>query len=336
MTSIEAIAAALPETEVTNDDLEREHPAWRMDLVAELTGIYSRRVAAEGETSFDLSVRACDELLSRPDVDPEGIDAILCCTQSPDYAGTGNAFLLHEHLGLGDGVFALDFPLACSGFVYGLAMADALARCGTAEKILLVTAETPTKSINPGDRSARTLFGDSAAVTYITANDACGGRIVASELCTHGRGFRYAYAPAGGARNPASEETRSEVVDESGNVRTAEEYHMDGTKLWSFVSSVVPGHIEGFLAAQSLTFEEIDLVVFHQASKMIIGSLTKALGIPREKVFMHMDAIGNLSSSSIPFALQAALEQGAIQPGDRVLLSAFGAGISYGSAIVEY
>jgi 3-oxoacyl-[acyl-carrier-protein] synthase III len=334
MTSIRAIGGALPEQEVTNADLDRANPSWRMELVAELTGIQSRRFASENETAFDLSVRACDELLGQPGVDR--IDAILYCTQNPDYPGPGNVYLLHEQLGLSDDVLAFDFHMACSGFVYGLAMADSFARSGTASGILLVTAETPSKHINPGDRSARVLFGDGAAATYISAGDERGGRIVASELCTHGRGFKYAYSPGGGARNPWSSETSLERTDQSGNVRTARDLHMNGTELWGFVSSAVPKHIEGFLARQSLALDDIDVWVFHQGSKMILDTLAKALGIPSEKVFVHMRDIGNLSHASIPFALRAALDEGAIQPGDRVLLSAFGAGISYGSAIVEF
>lgn len=337
MTAIRSIACALPDSEVTNAELDRAHPSWNVELVAQLAGIRARRVADEGETAFDLSVRACERLLGDSSVAAEDIDAILYCTLDPDYPMPGNAHLLHEHLGLGDGVLAFDYGLACSGFVYGLAMADALACAGMASGVLLVTAETQSKRMHPGDRSVQLLLGDGAAVTFVSRDGGDGGgRIVASELCTHGRGFKFGYIPAGGARNPAGEETKRETVDRSGNVRTGEDMHMDGADLWAFVSSTIPGHVEAFLAKRSLGLDDIDLFVFHQASKLILDSLTKALAIPPGKVFAHMSDIGNLASASIPFALRAALDDGAIQPGDRVLLSAFGAGISYGSAIVEF
>lgn len=337
MTAIRAIACELPETEVTNADLARENPAWGMDMVAELAGIRSRRFATSEETAFDLSVRACEALFAQPDVDVDGVDAILYCTQEPDFTVPGNAHLLHERLGLGDDVLAFDYNLACSGFVYGLAIADALLGAGMASGLLLVTAVTQSKRMHPGDRSVRVLLGDGAAVTYLSAAaGAGGGKVVASELCTHGRGFKHGYIPAGGARRPSTAGTRLETTDRSGNVRTAEHMHMDGTELWSFVSSSVPGHIERFLAKQSLTLEDIDLCVFHQASKLILTSLAKALAIPPEKMFTHMEDIGNLASASIPFALRAALDRKAIEPGDRVLLSGFGVGISYGSAILEF
>jgi 3-oxoacyl-[acyl-carrier-protein] synthase III len=336
MTTIRAIGSALPEMEVTNADLDRDNPSWGMHLVAELAGVRSRRIAAVDETAFDLSVRACESLLARPGLQLGDIDAILYCTQDPDYPRPGNAHLLHEHLGLSDDVLAFDYNLACSGFVYGLTLADALARGGMAAEILLVTAETQSKRMNPRDRSVKVLLGDGAAVTHISAGDGGGGRIVDCELCTHGRGFKYGYIPAGGARNPSTEETKRETTDRSGNVRSAEQMHMEGAELWSFVNSTLPGHIDAFLAKRSLTLGDIDLFVFHQASKLILNSLTKSLALPPEKVFTHLSEIGNLASASIPFALRAALDQGAIRPGDRVLLSAFGVGISYGSVIVEF
>lgn len=335
MTCIGAIAGALPDTEVSNADLDRANPDWRMGLIEEVTGIRSRRVAAPDETAFDLSVRACEELLAQQGVTAEDFDGIMYCTQDPDYREPGNAHLLHDHLGLGDDVLAFDYNLTCSGFVYGLAIADALLRSGTASGILLVNAVTQSKRMHPRDRSARVLLGDGAAATYLSA-DGAGGKVVACDLHTHGRGFRHGYIPAGGARNPSTAETRVETTDSSGNVRTAEDMHMAGTELWSFVSSAVPPHVKALLARNSLTLDDVDLYVFHQASRLIVDSLTKALGVPREKVFVHMADIGNLSSASIPFALRAALDQGAIQPGDRVLLSAYGTGISYASAIVEF
>jgi 3-oxoacyl-[acyl-carrier-protein] synthase III len=335
MSRVRAVACALPEAEVTNDDLRRENPAWGVELVAELAGIRARRVAAATETAFDLSVRACDKLFAEQDFVPEDVDAILYCTQEPDYPIPGNAQLLHAHLGLGDEVLALDYNLACSGFVYGLAAAEAFIRAGMASGVLLVTAVTQSKRMHPGDRSVRMLLGDGAAVSFV-CDGGEGGAMIASELCTHGRGFQYGYVPAGGARSPSSPETKREQTDRSGNVRTSEDMHMDGTALWAFVKSVMPGHIEGFLAANSLTLDDIDLCVFHQASKLVLDSLAKALAIPPEKMFVRMEEVGNLASASIPFALRAALDEGAIQPGNRVLLSAYGVGVSYGSAILEF
>lgn len=337
MATILSIARALPQLKVTNADLGRENPSWAMGQVAKRSGIKARRVASEGETAFDLSVQACEELFARGDARVEDVDAILYCTHDPDYPMPGNSQLLHAHLDLGDDVLAFDYRLACSGFVYGLALADALARAGMASGILIVTAETTSRRMNRGDRATRALFGDGAAVTYLTSTEGDGGgKVVACELCTHGSGFEYGYIPAGGARWPPNAETRREETDLSGNVRTSEDLHLKGPELWGFVKSVVPGHVEAFLAKHGLRMEQIDLCVFHQASKLILDALGEALAIGPEKMFVHMSEVGNLSSASIPFALDAALASGAIEPGNRVLLCAYGTGISYGSAIVEF
>ena len=336
MTSIQAIATALPATELTNADLEHENPSWNMRAIAKRTGVESRRVVAEDETALDLSLRACEYLRDDSGHDLSNVGAIVYCTLDPEHPMPGNAHLLHARLGLDDHVLAFDYNLACSGYVYGLAFADAFARSNMASEILLVTAETQSRRINQKDRSVRSLLGDGAAVTLLSAADHNGGKIVASQLCSHGQGFAQVYVPAGGARKPSGPQTRREETDASGNIRTAEDMHMDGAGAWGLVNSIVPGHIESFLAAHSLSPPDIDLFVFHQASRIILDSLAKSLSLPAEKVFVHMKDIGNLSSASIPFALRAALDQGAIEPGSRVLLSGFGSGLSYGSVIVDF
>jgi 3-oxoacyl-[acyl-carrier-protein] synthase-3 len=334
MATIRHISCALPDQALPNEELARENPAWEMESVVERAGVVSRRVSAPGETAFDLSVRACEALVEESSLELADVDAIVYCTQSPDYVMPGNAHLLHGHLGLGDSVLAFDYSLACSGYVYGLAFADSFIRTGLAGDVLLVTADTYSKYINPGDRSARVLFGDGAAVTHLSGGDD-GLRVVAAELCSHGRDFEKFYIPAGGMRTPSAEQTRRESTDRHGNVRSAEDIHMDGLGVWAFINSAVPGHITGFLEQRSLTLDDIDLCVFHQASQMTLDSLAKALRLPPEKMYVRMADVGNLVSASIPVALRAALDEGRIAAGDRVLLCGFGVGFSYGSVLVE-
>jgi 3-oxoacyl-[acyl-carrier-protein] synthase-3 len=332
--SIRHISCALPDHAVPNEDLARENPAWEMESVAERAGVLSRRVSAPGETAFDLSVRACEVLLEESSLEPSDVDAIVYCTQTPDYVMPGNAHLLHRHLELPDSVLAFDYSLACSGYVYGLAFADSFIRAGLASEVLLVTADTYSKYINPGDRSARVLFGDGSAVTHVSA---AGGvaRIVASKLCSHGADFEKFYIPAGGMRTPAAQETKHESTDRHGNVRSPEDIHMDGLGVWAFINSSVPDHVTSFLEQRSLTLDDIDLFVFHQASQMTLDSLAKALRLPAERMFVRMADVGNLVSASIPVALRAALDEDRIGPGDRALLCGFGVGLSYGSVLVE-
>jgi 3-oxoacyl-[acyl-carrier-protein] synthase-3 len=334
MTAIRHISCALPDRAVGNEELAREHPGWEMDSVVERAGVVSRRISAAGETAFDLSVRACAALVEESKLDLSEVDAIVYCTQSPDYVMPGNAHLLHRHLELGDSVLAFDYNLACSGYVYGLAFADSFIRTGLASQVLLVTADTYSRYINPGDRSASVLFGDGAAVTHLSGGEE-GARIVAAELCSHGRDFEKFFIPAGGMRTPATAETARESTDRHGNVRSAQDIHMDGLGVWGFINSAVPDHVRGFLDRRSLTLDDVDLFVFHQASQMTLDSLAKALRLPPEKMYVRMAEVGNLVSASIPVALRAALDEGRVGSGDRVLLSGFGVGLSYGSVLVE-
>lgn len=336
MTSIRSIANALPAGELTNADLMREHPTWEMDQVAVRTGIRSRRVTAPGETALDLSLVAVATLVEESGLDLAEIDALLYCTQTADYPMPGNAHLMHARLGMAESVLAFDYNLACSGYVYGVAIADALARSGLANEVLLVTSTTYTKLINDGDRATRSLFGDGASVTHLSASDGEGGRIVAAELRTNGAEHQLAYIPGGGSRRPVGDDTRREVVDRSGNVRSALDMQLDGPGTWRFVNGVLPGHVRDFLASRSLGLDDIDLFVFHQGSEMVLDSLARSLRIPPEKLYTRFEDVGNLSATSIPYALRGALDEGAVQAGNRVLLCAMGAGLSYGSVLVEF
>lgn len=320
MTRIAAIAGALPEHELTNADLARANPTWDVAQVEAKTRIYARRIAAPGETAFDLSVRACDSLVEQSGLDLGRIDAIVYCTQTPDYVMPCNAQLLHTHLGLGDDVLAFDYSLGCSGYVYGLAFADAFVRAGLASEVLLVTADTLSRHIDPGDRTTRMLFSDGAAATHLSGEDMGGGRVVATKLANQRQRLETCYVPGGRARRPADDT----------NVR------LQGFAVMSFLRATVPDHIRGFLADQSLSLDDVDLCVFHQASGLVLDALAKGLGLPPERLYTRMADVGNLSSSSIPFALRAALDDRSIRAGSRVLLSAYGVGTSYGSALVEF
>ena len=169
--AIGPISIYLPQRIETNEELSADNPRWDMDLIASKTGIYQRHVAAEGECSSDLGVKAAQKLLSDFSIDPKSIDFLLFCTQTPDYPLPTTACLIQDRLGLPTSAGALDFNLGCSGFVYGLSIADGLIQSGAAKRILLITAETYSKFIDRHDRSLRTIFGDGAAATLIEASD---------------------------------------------------------------------------------------------------------------------------------------------------------------------
>lgn len=331
---IEKIEYYLPLNRITNTDFQGLNPLWNMEKAAEKTGVYTRYFADENETAFDLSCKACDKLFDNNEITKESIDGIIFCTQSPDYIMPSNAFLLHKYLNLKQSVFAFDFNLACSGFIYGVAMARGFIATGLATKVLLVNADTYSKYIHPKDRSARILFGDGAAVTVLSKQDDQG--IIDIQLASSGKDYQSFYIPSGGLRTPKSTNTGIEQMDDSGNVHTPEKIHMNGFGVWKFIASTVPKQIHGLLEKNNYKVEDIDLYVFHQASKMTIDSLVKALKIDEDKVFNNLAQVGNLVSASIPVAMREAQIAGRLKRGDLVLLSGFGVGLSWGTIIMRF
>ena len=331
---IRGTAYVLPSRAVTNEMLAAENPAWDMTRVMTRTGVATRFVTRADETAFDLASNACDLLFAEHPEARERIDAILFCTQSEDYVMPPNSSLLHGHLGLSEEVFAIDFNLACSGFVYGLALAQSLLASGIATNVLLVTADTYSKYINPGDRAARSLFGDGAAATWVAASDSDRG-LIDIQCSTSGKNHPMFIVPAGGCRAPRTSETAIARADDSGNLRSLENIHMDGAGILSFVNSRVPRQVKAILARSQMTMDDIDLVIFHQASQVALDSLNLRLRIPPEKLFSNLREVGNTVSASIPIALRDATDQGRLRPGDRILLCGFGVGMSWATAILR-
>ena len=308
------------------------HPGWQMQKVVRRTGVESRHWSAPDETALDLGEAACREL-QRRGVDLSRVGAVLFCTQTPDHVMPPNACLLQYRLGLPSQVAALDFSLACSGFVYGLYLARSLIISNTTEQVLLVTAETYSKIMNPDDRGPATLFGDGGAATLISAGrDAIGPVTVA----TDSEGAAHLMVKAGGARVPRSSSTCVPERDKNGNYRSAEQLYMNGAAIVDFVKKEVPSVIESVLRDAKLTLDDVDLVVFHQASKLTLDFLHEHLGIPPEKQYLNLERIGNTVSASIPLALEEAERVGRLRPGMRVLVVGFGVGLSWGGCLIDW
>lgn len=331
---IEAIEYYLPAKIVSNEDLKVENPSWDINLLESRLGVAKRHIADNNETALDLALQACKKLFAKNKDIKSQIDSIIFCTESPDYIFPPNSCILHKMLELSDDVFAFDFNLACSGYIYGLALAQGLICSGNAKNILLINADTYSKYINKQDRSTRMLFGDGAAVSLITTSNSTQG-LIDIQCSTSGKDYDKFIIPAGGCRKPKSVETSLPVVNKSGNVRMLEDIHMDGMGILVFVNSKVPLHISSLLERNGLTIDQIDLFAFHQASKMALDSIERLLKIKPGKVFCNLKEIGNTVSASIPILLKDALDKGRVSTGDKVVLSGFGAGLSWGTAIIE-
>lgn len=332
--AIQDIEVCLPAQVLTNEDLDREHPEWNISSAADRSGVRQRHVVSDGETALDLAETACRTLLQRHIGLPDELDSLLFCTQSPDYLLPPNSCVLHGRLGLPERVAAFDMSHACSGFVYSLAIADSMIRAGFAKHMLVVTADTYSRYVHPGDRATRILFGDGAAATWVAADAERG---VLEVLCrTAGKGFEKFHIPAGGCRTPRSPETRLEQVDASGNRRSLEHIHMSGRDILGFVNSKIPNHVRELLGRQQLTVDQVDWFVFHQASATALDSLARLLRIDDVRMVRHLEQVGNTVSASIPMAVRHGVDTGQIRPGSRGVICGFGAGLSWASALVQW
>jgi 3-oxoacyl-[acyl-carrier-protein] synthase-3 len=333
---IDSIEYALPAKLVDNEALATEFPEWSVEKIAEKTGISSRYIVDEDECASDLAVKAAETLFNSSAINKEDIDFLLLCTQSPDYFLPTTACLVQDRLGLPTSCGALDFNLGCSGFVYGLGLAKGLIETGQAKNILLITAETYSRFINKKDKSVRTLFGDGAAATLLTAYDNESPMIGPFVYGTDGRGGENLIVPHGGLRNEITPSSHIETSDQSSNFRARKDLYMNGSEVFTFTLKEVPKSLNQLLELSGKSIDDIDLFVFHQANKFMLDSLLKKTKIPKEKFFLAYQKFGNTVSSTVPIAMKEALLANRLSPGDTVLLMGFGVGYSWAGTLIRW
>jgi 3-oxoacyl-[acyl-carrier-protein] synthase III len=328
---IQGIEYYLPDHTVSTADLAKEFPEWSVEKIDKKTGILERHIAASNQCSSDLAQAAAEKLFAKGLCQREDVDFILFCTQSPDYFLPTTACLLQDRLGLPTSAGALDFNLGCSGYVYGLGLAEGLIATGQAKNILLLMGETYSKFIHPLDKSVRTIFGDAGSATLLTAQETAS--IGPFLYGTDGRGGDKLIVPSGGMRQRQG--TGEEVTDASGNRRTDRHLYMDGAEIFTFTLDAVPAAVNGLLAKSGVSLDQIDLFVFHQANQYMLEHLRKKMGLPEKKFLIAMRHCGNTVSSTIPIALHHAQAEGRLTPGSLVMLVGFGVGLSWGATLVR-
>ena len=334
MQYIKAISFYLPEEILSNEKLNRAFPEWDVNKISSKTGISDRHIAASDEFSSDMAVKAAEKLFTEHNIDKGSIDFLLLCTQSPDYFLPTTACLVQDRLGLSTGIGALDYNLGCSGFVYGLGIAKGLISGGMAKNVLLITAETYSKFIHPKDKSNLTIFGDAASATLVSAEEGfCS--IGNFDFGTDGRGANNLIVKKGGMRNP-NRDAGEDIVDEYHNVQNDSNLYMNGTEIFNFTSEAVPVMIQNVLQKNELAEDDIDLYIFHQANKYMLGHLRKKIKIPEEKFFIFLEGCGNTVSSTIPIALQEAVKQQKTPAGSKVVLAGFGVGYSWAGCTLQF
>lgn len=332
---IKGVVACAPKLEKCIDD-ELELFGGSLQQIERLKktiGLNRRRVVEPGTTALDLCESAAKKLLESS---MEKIDALVFVTQTPDYLQPGNAAVLHGRLGLPKACAALDVGLGCSGYVYGLWLAHMMASSGGCRNVLLLAGDTLSQVVNPKDRSVAALFGDGGSATLVQAVEQVSKSWFS--LGTDGTGFDKLIVPGGGFRTPCSAGTRIEEADESGNVRSAEDLYMDGGEVFNFSISEEPKSVQGLIDYAGVSIGSIDHFVFHQANRYILKSIAKRLKVDFAKVPMGaIERFGNQSSASIPFALCSELHNELTRESvsKRLILSGFGTGFSWASAIVD-
>jgi 3-oxoacyl-[acyl-carrier-protein] synthase III len=325
---IKAIEYYLPERTLSNEQLASEFPDWSIEKIQEKTGISQRHIAADSQYVSDLATKAAEKLFQNGICKPSDIDFILFCTQSPDYALPTTACLLQHSLGIPTHAGALDFNLGCSGYVYGLSLAKALIATEQAHCVLLVTAETYSKYIDPADKSVRTIFGDGASASLISGDFFPSGvkqgafQIGQFVFGTDGRGGQNLIVKNSGAHALP------------GNGQSSPTLYMNGPEIFSFTLNVVPSMIEQLLIKANLTPDDINFYIFHQANLYMLEHLRKRINIPLEKTIVCLETCGNTVSSTIPIAFKEANNQERFRNGMRIMLVGFGVGYSWGATIV--
>jgi 3-oxoacyl-[acyl-carrier-protein] synthase-3 len=319
---ISHIAFHFPQKKVTNQDLIDENLHWDIKQIEHKTGIFSRFIAQKNETSADLAFHAAQKLIEEHSIDPDRIDTLLFCTQTPDFFLPTSACTLQDRLGLKQSTAAFDINLGCSGYIYGLAVCRSLIDSGISQSILFLCADTYSKLIEGNNRTARTIFGDGAAASLIDT-ERKEQRIGPFVLGTNGKGMDKIIVPHGAGRD-------------NFHINENIAIEIDGPGVFMFTMEKVPVCVKELLSKSGKTMNDIDLVIFHQASKIVLDNVSRILGLNEKKVFRGFENIGNTVSASIPIAVKQAQEANRIKKGDSVMLVGFGVGLSWGACLVEF
>jgi 3-oxoacyl-[acyl-carrier-protein] synthase III len=315
--SITGLGVHVPERVLTNDDLSKlvdTNDEW----ILERTGISERRIAADDEALTDICLPAARRALEMAGGEPSSIDLLIVATVTPDMAFPSSSALLADALGMPDAA-AYDLSAGCTGFVYAIAQAHAMLASGLSKRALVVGGDVLSKILDWTDRSTIVLFGDGAGAVVMERVEA--GGFLGFELGADGGGGANLWLPGSGSRK--FEEPDKYVK-------------MNGREVFKFATRVMVSSAEAILGECDRTVEDVDVYVPHQANVRIIDHAARKLGFPQEKTIVNVNRYGNTSSGSIPLALADAADDGRLEPGKLVLLTGMGAGLTWGSALIEW
>ncbi len=316
--------AYAPSRVLTNFDLEKmvnTSDEWIM----ERTGIRERRVAAEDEATSDLSIKAANNAIEMAGIKPEAIDLIIVGTVTPDMFFPSTASIVQNKIGAKNAV-AFDISAACSGFIYALSIADQFIKSGTYKTALVIGAEVLSRMIDWSDRNTCILFGDGAGAVILQADNGERG-ILSTHLHTDGSMWDFLYTPGGGSRHPISHQ----VIDDK-----LIYMRMKGNETFKVAVKSLESVVIEALDYNNLKPSDISWIIPHQANLRIIQSIVKRLEMPMEKVVLNIERFGNTSAASVPMALDEAVRDGRVKKNDIIIFEAFGAGLTWASALLRW
>jgi 3-oxoacyl-[acyl-carrier-protein] synthase-3 len=324
--SVEIVSTGrwLPEQVVTNQDLEKELDT-SDEWIRERTGIRERRIAPDDVGAAEMGARAAEIAMERAGIHAGEVDVIVVSTATPDRLLPATACDIQAILGA-ENAAAYDIAAACSGFLYGLSIAEGHLMSGRAEIALVISTEKMSAIVDWDDRSTAVLFGDGAGAAVVKRSEN-GRGLLSTFTRSDGTLAELLWRPGGGAKVPMD----VAVLDERTHL-----VKMAGREVFKAAVRSMAEAADQALLRAGLTGEDIDLFVPHQANIRIIEATAKYANVPMEKVFVNVDRYGNMSSATVPVALDEAVEQGRVKPGDYVMMVAFGAGFTWGSAVVQW
>jgi len=331
MAFLRALSYYLPSKELSNEELQKELVGCDVQKIAKSVGVNVRHIAAKSETAGDLAVRAAQKLFDEYKITPDEIDFVIFSTQTPDHFLPPTACSIQSRLNIPTSAGAFDFDLGCSGYVYGLGIANSFVESGFANNVLLLTGDTITKFMHKSDNN-RVLFGEAATASIVSKTGF-------AQIGKHSKGSDGTGADLLIIKNRASrslELTGTESVDSEGNIRRDDFFYMDGSSIFGFTVDCIPKLINETLEVNSLQQADIDYFVFHQANKYMLNTIRKLCGIEKDKFYVNIENTGNTTSSTVPIALKNCIEQGLIKTKDKVMLAGFGVGLSWSGTILNF
>ncbi len=326
---IDGIGASLPEKVLTNADLEKIVDTTD-EWITSRTGIRERRILSPGEKISDHCVLAAKEALLGAGIGVDDLDLIINSTFTADYLLPSGACIIQDKLGAKKEMPAFDLAAACSGWVYGLEMANNCIKSGQYKKVLVIGADALSAYTNWKDRSSCVLFGDGAGAAVLSATDDPNVGILGADIGAVGRHAGILSIEGGGSIMPGPSLLKDPSLEEKFYI------HMAGNELFKIVTRLVADSVKRLLVKTGLSAENICLLIPHQANTRIIDFVADRVGISKDKVIITIDKYGNNSAASVPVALYDTLKQGKIKKGDNIIFTAFGGGLTYASMLVRW